>query len=307
MEEIPTNVIFLKDTKVLKFSKYFTEELAYYKIISNRFLNCDISTMIYDFNAGDAMYKKDTKIYFDEKVVTCSASYSVSLSAIFIVIYNCVPRFNNFINYEIKTPVLAGVELSNLLSSTKISKEQTKYVVAIKENNFELSRVINNASEYLNLLSGAVYVKKEKFNLDIAFETIKKVISKDKNIHVNFTIENGVFIHTDKKKFIQIVINVITYCMKNLMKGMINVKASTKKGILNIYFTDTGNKMSKKTIESLFKGFVEDGYIHSHSSLYLPIANGISKIIKGDLSLISSSENGNSYKFSIPILDENSD
>lgn len=95
--------------------------------------------------------------------------------------------------------------------------------------------------------------------------------------------------------------------MKNLMKGMINVKASTKKGVLNIYFTDTGNKMSKKTIDSLFKGFVEDGYIHSHSSLYLPIANGISKIIKGDLSLISSSENGNSYRFSIPILDENSD
>lgn len=307
MEEIPTNVIFLKDTKVLKFSKYFTEELAYYKIISDRFLNCDISTMIYDFDVGSAMYKKDTKIYFDERVVTCSASYSASLSAIFIVIYNCVPRFNKFINYEIKTPVLAGVELSNLLSSTKISKEQTKYVTAIKENNFELSRVINNASDYLKLLSGAVDVKKEKFNLDIAFDTIKKVIIKDKNININFIIEKDIFLHTDKRKFIQIVINVITHSMKNLMKGMINVKASTKKGVLNIYFTDTGNKMSKKTIDSLFKGFVEDGYIHSHSSLYLPIAKGISKIIKGDLSLISSSENGNSYRFSIPILDENSD
>lgn len=307
MEEFPTNVIFLKDTKVLKFSKYFTEELAYYKIISDRFLNCDISTMIQDFSVGSVMYKKDTKIYFDERVVTCSASYSVSLSAIFIVIYNCVPRFNKFINYEIKTPVLAGVELSNLLSSTKISKEQTKYVTAIKENNFELSRVINNASDYLKLLSGVVDVKKEKFNLDIAFDTIKKIIIKDKNININFIIEKDIFLHTDKRKFIQIVINVITYCMKNLMKGMINVKASSKKGVLNIYFTDTGNKMSKKTIDSLFKGFVEDGYIHSHSSLYLPIANGISKIIKGDLSLISSSENGNSYRFSIPILDENSD
>lgn len=305
MEDIPTNVIFLKETKVLKFSKYFTEELAYYKIISDRFLNCDISTMIQDFSVG--MYKKDTKIYFDERVVTCSASHSASLSAIFIVIYNCVPRFNKFINYEIKTPVLAGVELSNLLSSTKISKEQTKYVTAIKENNFELSRVINNASDYLKLLSGTVDVKKEKFNLEIAFDTIKKVIIKDKNININFIIEKDIFLHTDKRKFIQIVINVITHSMKNLMKGMINVKASTKKGVLNIYFTDTGNKMSKKTIDSLFKGFVEDGYIHSHSSLYLPIANGISKIIKGDLSLISSSENGNSYRFSIPILDENSD
>lgn len=309
MEGLPVSIIFLKDEKVTGFSNFLKEELSESNIHCESFINKSIFEIFKDFSEN--VYKMKTILNFDGKYRLCRCSYSNSSLFIDLFIHNT--NFIKFIGYEIKTPVLAAVELTNLLSLTNSTDQQKKYMSSIKENNYELSKVINNASQYLKLLSNEIDIKKEKFNLSTAFESIKKVITKDKKININFTIQEGIVLNTDKKKFIQMVVCVISYCIKSLgQTGMVSIKVTVKKGFLNIFFTDTGNKMSKKTIDSIFKGFMEENYVNSHHGLYLPIAKGISKYIGGELTLENSSDFGNSYKFSISLSeteenDSNSD
>jgi K+-sensing histidine kinase KdpD len=303
MEDLPVNIIFLQDQKITRFSKFLKEELFDSSIDSFSFIGTSIYEIFKDFSEN--VYKLKTILNFKGKYRLCRCSYINSSLFIDLFIHNS--NFIKFIGYEIRTPVLAGVELTNLLSLTKTTEQQKKYLVAIKENNYELSRIINNASQYLKLLSSDVDIKKEKFNLTMAFDSIKKVITKDKKININFTLQDGIFLNTDKKKFIQMIVCVISYCIKSLgQSGMISIKVTVKKGFLNVFFTDTGNKMSKKTIDSLFKGFMEENYINSHYGLYLPIAKGISHSIGGELTLENSSDSGNSYKFSISLTEYDS-
>jgi K+-sensing histidine kinase KdpD len=66
-----------------------------------------------------------------------------------------------------------------------------------------------------------------------------------------------------------------------------------------MYFTDTGEKLTKYQKETIFEGFFHSINKTDNSSLYMPIAKGLAILLGGNLEIDSSTDNGTTYKFSI--------
>ena len=92
------------------------------------------------------------------------------------------------------------------------------------------------------------------------------------------------------------IIHVLSYFLKRMERGFINIKTtiSTDNKHIFLYLTDTGRKINQNDI---FSGFIDKDYIIDSSSLELPIAKGLALGMGGDLMLENTSDYGNTFKF----------
>lgn len=290
---LPICIIFLTDDNDISgYNEFFKKELEIYNI-KNYIFKGNISNYIESFSID--MKREKRILTLDSVLINCIASYHKNCLIIEPMDYN--KSFFRFIGHELKTFITASLDILGFLSKTS-TPEQKKFIEPLKKNNLLMMKTMNNTIEYLKLTSGLIITNKEDFSIIKAVEEVKKIIEQY-NIHVNFINKRDVIISTDYKKFIEMVVHIISNSYTQTNSGPVTVKSFLVKDIFTMYFTDTGEKLSKYQKETIFQGFFHNINKTDNSSLYMPIAKGLAILLGGNLDIESSGNNGTTYKFSI--------
>ncbi|MGN0537504.1 MAG: response regulator [Acutalibacteraceae bacterium] len=203
-------------------------------------------------------------------------------------------------SHEMRTSLNAVSGYSELLSQTELNEKQRLYVDGIYYSSDVLLGVVNDILDYTKFESR--YMKIEKIDFDF-FKLLSEVYSvmknqaDRKNLYLIFNQDNALpqILIGDSLKLRQVLINLIGNALKFTEDGGVTVNIQLKNYNENkciIYFEvrDTGIGMEEKTLQSVFRPYIQSSSSTSRqfggTGLGLPIcqqivtalSNGKSKI-----------------------------
>ncbi|MCP4116970.1 MAG: response regulator [Desulfobacteraceae bacterium] len=216
-------------------------------------------------------------------------------------------------SHELRTPLNAILGMSDLLASTGLSSEQTRYLDTISNGGRVLLTKIKNILYYNALESGDVRMKKQIFSLK---DTIDHVIelrqpaAREKNLTLNADICRAaqLTLSGDKEKITGIMENLLDNAVRYTQKGEIRVSvdiaeqnnASVK---FRIAVKDTGIGMRKEIINNLIQPFSQaDGSLSRKfegTGLGLSITKKLVEMMGGGLAVESIPGKGSCFEFTL--------
>ena len=128
---------------------------------------------------------------------------------------------------------------------------------------------------------------------------------KKLRLHVNIDNNIPAKVRTDKKRFRQIMFNLIGNALKFTLKGAITIKLAFFNSILFTEVQDTGIGIKEHDLNLLFKFFgqvAKSKMINRGGmGLGLTISKAILQQLGGEINVVSEFEKGSNFKFKIPI------
>eukprot|EP00347_Sterkiella_histriomuscorum_P000345 403376220 len=219
--------------------------------------------------------------------------------------------FFSSIAHELRTP---------LNSIIPVSQELLKIENQDPSSRLYLEIIANSVNHLENVIDDALDMNRfdtNKFELNYEMVDIAKVAREvinimrlqieQKGLQINLSIGKQVpsEILTDKKRYKQILFNLVGNASKFTFQGGISVNIDFKDGILTTKVRDTGIGISSEDMEKLFQFF---GKVQSNKEinksgmgLGLTISKMILSQMDGKISVKSLVDNGSEFKFNIPI------
>lgn len=221
-------------------------------------------------------------------------------------------RFLSNMSHELRTPLNGLTGIAELLSFTSLSNEQTDYVNTIKDCSSNLIDLINDFLDFVKYDSSEIKTSNHPTDISKLLKDTVRLLSplaKKKNIKLEYSIQGDINLSNallDRSKVKQLLINLIGNSIKFTNEGYVKVTVgvSTEKSELLFQINDSGIGISKKDCEIVFEKFeqVEDhGQSHfSGTGLGLSICKKLVKIMKGNIWVESSLDNGSTFFFTLP-------
>ncbi len=217
-------------------------------------------------------------------------------------------------SHEIRTPVNGIAGMVNLLTNTMQSKEQAKYLNAIKHSADNLKVIINDILDYSVIESGKVSLERIGFDIDYQIKSVINSLelqASEKKIPLNYTpkTENTTILLGDPVRLSQILINLINNAIKFTSEGQIKVSLSCSNetetiAIAKFEIEDTGIGISDNKLEHIFDTFKQaDESItrkYGGTGLGLAISKQLVEMQGGSISVTSKVNVGTTFFFSIP-------
>lgn len=216
------------------------------------------------------------------------------------------------ISHEFKTPLNSIIGFSEILKSKSKNLENFKYVDNISQSSKYLLLLIEDVldvtkSQYKTMeLNYTTFRPKEIIAQVI--ETLEKMF-KEKNIDLSYTLTD-IKISADKKRFKQIIYNLVTNAIKfNVQNGKINICTYIKDNDFVFEITDTGDGISKKNHDKIFDFFSQVNRNQLKRQLGSGVGLALCKRIldahQGKIDFKSQIKKGSCFWFSLPIKKPN--
>ena len=217
-------------------------------------------------------------------------------------------------SHEIRTPVNGISGMVNLLTSTMQSKEQSKYLNAIKHSADNLKVIINDILDFSLIESGEVSLEKIGFDVDYQIKSViasLELQASEKNLKIlyNSKQKNIMVLLGDPVRLSQILINLINNAIKFTSEGSITInlscdKISEEKAAVNFEIADTGIGIKQNKLEHIFDTFKQaDESItrkYGGTGLGLAISRQLVELQGGTINVKSTVDVGTTFFFSIP-------
>jgi signal transduction histidine kinase/CheY-like chemotaxis protein len=220
-------------------------------------------------------------------------------------------------SHELRTPLNAIMGFSQLLvRQTSLTEAQKEKLQIINQSGEHLLKLINEILDIAKIEAGQTALKFSDFTLTELFSELHNLFQErceKKNITLSFNYQNSLpaFIHADKTKLRQILVNLIDNAIKATSHGTITVdiyyqELSDYLSKLYIEVTDTGVGIPKAYIKDIFKNFAcfnSNEYYEEGSGLGLSITQHFVHLMGGEISVDSKIGQGSVFKFSL-LLDK---
>ncbi|WP_207535951.1 response regulator [Desertivirga arenae] len=214
-------------------------------------------------------------------------------------------------SHEIRTPMNGVIGMANLLSSTKLDKEQEEYLEIIKTSGSALLELINDILDYSKIESGSMELEQHDFNIRTCVEEVMDLFSikaatqgLDLIYQVDPAIPNSLI--GDSHRLRQVLINLINNALKFTPDGEVFLKLSLLKfedGKAKVLFEvkDTGIGIPEDKIGRLFKAFsqVDSSTTRKYggTGLGLVICDKIVQLMGGEITVKSTLGVGTTFSF----------
>jgi CheY-like chemotaxis protein len=200
------------------------------------------------------------------------------------------------ISHEIRTPLNGIITTSKLLSETPLNEMQKDYMNIVMSSCVQLLGLVNDILDISKLENNKLTLTITSFSLrELIEECMEMTRDKifDKNLDINLFINLKYdIIMNDRRRLMQIIINLIYNAIKFTEKGNIIITANIIENNIIIDIKDTGIGISEIDKHKLFKPFTQLDSSSSKSyegtGLGLAISKMLCNLMGGDLNLHSS-------------------
>ncbi len=218
-------------------------------------------------------------------------------------------------SHELRTPLNSIIGFSSIMLNEwtgPLSVEQRENLETVLRSGKHLLFLVNDVIDVSKIESGKIEAIVEDFDInDVVTEAVKafkKEIEK-KGLELRVRTPRQV-LHTDKRRLLQCLLNLLSNATKFTMKGSIGVftELSADGSMMTIAVEDTGIGIGEDDLGRLFSPFVrfhkpgESVIPGTGLGLYLT-RKLLQEILKGDILVSSISGVGSRFTMQVPIED----
>lgn len=208
-------------------------------------------------------------------------------------------------SHEIRTPLNAIVGFASLLVDSTNKEERQEYITIMQENTNLLLQLISDILDLSKIEAGTLEFTMDYLNVKSFCEDIMRNydIKEDKPVPVLLASNlSECYIHTDKKRLMQVITNLINNALKFTSKGQITLEYHVKENDQEIEFsvTDTGMGIAPDKKEHVFDRFVKLNSFSKGTGLGLSICRSIIEHFGGNIGVESEQGVGSRFWFTHP-------
>lgn len=207
-------------------------------------------------------------------------------------------------SHEIRTPLNAIVGFSGILASTDEEEEKQEYVSIIENNNTLLLQLISDILDLSKIEAGTLEFQYSNIDLNKMLNELTSSLQlKIKSEKVQLTChlaEKNSFIHTEKNRLSQLLINLISNAIKFTTEGYIRFGYELRGKEIYFYVSDTGCGIPKDKQKSIFGRFVKLNSFEQGTGLGLSICQTLVEHMGGTIGVDSEEGKGSTFWFTLP-------
>lgn len=218
-------------------------------------------------------------------------------------------EFLSSMSHELRTPLNAILGFSQLLEMEALSELHHKYVQEIKNAGFHLLALIDEVLDLAKIEAGRIDLRPEPVEVGSLVQeciTLVKNLAEKMDVTIHF---DGLFdkvIHTDRIRFKQVMLNLISNAIKyNRPGGQIHIdaKKSDQSGYLRISVADTGIGIADTKLSELFQPFNRLDAANSDvegTGIGLSLTRRVVELMGGTIGVESKLNVGSTFWFELP-------
>jgi len=219
-------------------------------------------------------------------------------------------------NHELRTPLNHILGFSELIMANVAPEDNISFASSIQISGQSLLSIIEGVFDLALVEQSNIKLRNQTFSLmdhfmenKASFDSILRTSAKHEQIQLIFrpdTFWLSSYVTADRSKINQVLTNIFKNAVKFTHKGTIefgyNIENETN---LVFYIKDTGIgiPIEKQTIIFDFFRQGDDSYTRDYGGIGvgLAIAKKITKILKGELKVVSEAGQGSTFSLSIPV------
>lgn len=216
--------------------------------------------------------------------------------------------------HEIRTPVQTVIGTLDLLSDTRLNKEQIEYVRQIRYGADVLLTLVNDILDFSKLKSHKLLIENIPYNVKTLTENVAHIIgieAYNKEIEVVTDIDYNNIPDTvsgDPTRIQQILLNLLKNAVKFTNCGYIHLELTRQNENLLFQVTDSGIGVSEDKMDSLFKSYYQGDSSFTRkyggSGLGLAICKLLVKKMNGSIGVKKNPYGGSIFWFTVPLKTE---
>lgn len=216
--------------------------------------------------------------------------------------------------HEIRTPVQTVIGTLDLLSDTRLNKEQIEYVRQIRYGADVLLALVNDILDFSKLKSHKLLIENIPYNVKTLTENVAHLIgieAYNKEIEVVTDIDYNNIPDTvsgDPTRIQQILLNLLKNAVKFTNCGYIHLELTRQNEDLLFQVTDSGIGVSEDKMNSLFKSYYQGDSSFTRkyggSGLGLAICKLLVKKMNGSIGVKKNPYGGSIFWFTVPLRTE---
>lgn len=216
--------------------------------------------------------------------------------------------------HEIRTPVQTVIGTLDLLSDTRLNKEQIEYVRQIRYGADVLLALVNDILDFSKLKSHKLLIENIPYNVKTLTENVAHLIgieAYNKEIEVVTDIDYNNIPDTvsgDPTRIQQILLNLLKNAVKFTNCGYIHLELTRQNENLLFQVTDSGIGVSEDKMDSLFKSYYQGDSSFTRkyggSGLGLAICKLLVKKMNGSIGVKKNPYGGSIFWFTVPLKTE---
>lgn len=216
--------------------------------------------------------------------------------------------------HEIRTPVQTVIGTLDLLSDTRLNKEQIEYVRQIRYGADVLLALVNDILDFSKLKSHKLLIENIPYNVKTLTENVAHIIgieAYNKEIEVVTDIDYNNIPDTvsgDPTRIQQILLNLLKNAVKFTNCGYIHLELTRQNENLLFQVTDSGIGVSEDKMDSLFKSYYQGDSSFTRkyggSGLGLAICKLLVKKMNGSIGVKKNPYGGSIFWFTVPLKTE---
>jgi signal transduction histidine kinase/ActR/RegA family two-component response regulator len=210
---------------------------------------------------------------------------------------NAKTMFLATMSHEIRTPMNGILGMIQLLNESNLNQKQKEMLANAKVSGDGLLSIINDILDFLKIESGHIDLEITNFNLIKCIQDAISLVEQEAykkclKIHLNYSLEEDLFLKGDVTRLRQIVTNFLSNAVKFTVEGEINIYVehidrSEDYVDLTIKVVDTGIGISEDKICRLFKEFSQADSSttrkYGGTGLGLSISKRLAEVMNGEV------------------------
>ena len=213
-------------------------------------------------------------------------------------------------SHELRTPLNSILGYAQLLQRYSLPpQKQTKALNTIEQSGKHLLSLINEILDLSKIEAGQLQLQTTTFNLrqmlDNIVETMQtRAESKSLSFKYEFPMDTDQWLMTDKKRLLQVVINLLDNAIKYTKAGGVIFKVEKSGETYHFLVSDTGIGIAQEHLDDIFTSFHQlhqtQDYVEG-TGLGLAISGRLVRLLGGQLQVSSQLGVGSQFWFDLDI------